>query len=57
MIEGTESVLVAPTMETGMKDDVRKKHCQSKIKELFSFNNGLVEKQVAFLLAVGHIVH
>ena len=50
-IEGTESVLVAPTMETGMKEDIRRKHGQSKTKEVISFDHGLAEKQSAFLLA------
>ena len=49
-IDGTESVLVAPTMEMGMKDDIRKKHGQSKTNEVFSFDDGLAEKQAAFLL-------
>ena len=55
-IEGTESVLVAPTMEMGMKEDIRKKHGQSKTKEVFSFDDGLAEKQGAFLLAARPIL-
>ena len=45
----TESVLVAPTMETGMKDDIGKKHGLFKRKEVFSFVYGLADKQGAFL--------
>ena len=55
-IQRTESVLVAPTMETGMKEDIRKKHGHSKTKEVFSFDDGLAEKQSAFLLAARPIV-
>ena len=57
-LEGTESVLIAPTMETGMKDDIRKNHCQSKTKEVFAFqfHDGLAEKQSAFLLTARPIL-
>ena len=43
-------------METGMKDDIRKKHGQSKTREVFSFDDGLPEKQAAFLLTARPIL-
>ena len=32
-----------------MKEDIRKQHVHSKTKELFSFDDGLTERQAAFL--------
>ena len=37
-IIGTENVLVSPTMEIGMKEDIKRKHGYMKSKELFAFD-------------------
>ncbi len=55
-IEGMENVLVAPTMETGMKEDIKKKHGQYKTKESFPFDEGLAERQAPILTSVRPIV-
>lgn len=55
-IEGTETLLGAPTMETGMKEDIRKKHGFNKTKDVFAFDEGLVEKQATFLLTARPIL-
>ena len=49
-IKDTESFLVAPSMEAGMKEEIKKCHGYTKTKELFAFNDGLVERQSAFLV-------
>ena len=49
-IKDTESLLVAPTMETGMKEELKKGHGYTKTKELFTFDDGLAERQSAFLV-------
>ena len=49
-IEGMENVLVAPTMETGMKEDIKKKHGYYKTKESFSFDEGLADRQAPILM-------
>ena len=49
-IKNTESFLVAPSMEAGMKEHIKKRHGYSKTKELFAFDDGLVEHQSAFLV-------
>ena len=48
-IKGTESFLCAPTMEAGMKEEIRKSHGHRKTKEVFSFDDGLAEQQGPFL--------
>jgi len=35
-IKDTESFLVAPTMEAGMKEELKKRHGYTKTKELFA---------------------
>ena len=55
-VEGMENVLVAPVMETGMKEDIKKKHGYYKTKESFSFDEGLAERQSPILTAVQPIV-
>ena len=40
-IKDTESFLVAPSMEAGMKEDIKKRHGYTKTKELFAFDDGL----------------
>ena len=49
-IRDTESLLVAPTMEAGMKEELKKRHGYTKTKDLFTFNDGLAERQSAFLV-------
>ena len=49
-IKDTESFLVAPSMEAGMKEDIKKRHGYTKTKELFAFDDGLVDRQSAFLV-------
>lgn len=50
-VKDTESLLVAPSMEAGMKEDIKKRHGYTKTKELFAFDDGLAERQSAFLVA------
>jgi len=51
-IKDTESVLVAPTMEAGMKEELKKRHGYTKTKELFAFDDGLAERQSALLVVL-----
>ena len=37
-------------METGMKEDIRKKHGFSTTKKVFTFDGGLDDQQATFLL-------
>jgi hypothetical protein len=55
-IEGTDTLLGAPAMETGMKEDIRKKHGYNKTKDVFAFDDGLAEKQATFLLTARPIL-
>ena len=55
-IEGTDTLLGAPAMETGMKEDIRKRHGFNKTKEVFAFDEGLAEKQATFLLTARPIL-
>ena len=55
-IEGMENVLVAPAMETEMKEDIKKKHGHHKTKDSFAFDDGLAERQAPILTAVRPIV-
>ena len=41
--------MCAPTMEAGMKEEIRKSHGHRKTKEVFSFDDGLAEQQGPFL--------
>ena len=43
-----ESLLVAQTMEAGMKEELKKRHSYNKTKELFTFDDDLAERQSAF---------
>ena len=40
-VKDTEFLLVAPTMEAGMKEDIKKRHGYTETKELFAFDDGL----------------
>ena len=55
-IKDTEALLVAPTMEAGMKDDIKKRHGYTKTKELFAFDDGLAERQNAFIVVARPIL-
>ena len=55
-IQGTESVLTAPKMEAGMKEDIQRKHGYNKTKEVFTFDEGLADKQATFLLTARPIL-
>ena len=48
-IKGMEEVLVAPTMETGTREYIKQKFGYHKTKEVFTSDDGLVEKQAPFL--------
>ena len=55
-IQGTESVLIAPSIEAGMKEDIQRKHGLNKTKEVFAFDEGQAEKQATFLLTARPIL-
>ena len=55
-LTSTESLLTVPTMEAGMKEEVRKRHGFHKTKDVFTFNDALAEKQGGFLLTAGPIL-
>lgn len=48
-IKGMDQVLVAPTMETGTREYIKQKFGYHKTKEVFTSDDGLVEKQAPFL--------
>lgn len=48
-IKSTESFLVAPTMEAGMKEELRKRHGYVKTKDTLAFDDGLAEKQATYI--------
>ncbi len=48
-IKGMDNVLLAPTMETGTKEYIKQKFGYHKTKEVFTSDDGLVEKQAPFL--------
>jgi hypothetical protein len=48
-IRNTDEILVAPTMETGIKEYIRQKFGHHKTKEILSFDDGLAERQAPFL--------
>ena len=48
-IEGTDTILVAPTMENGAKEHIKQKFGFQKTKEVFSTDEGLAERQTPFL--------
>lgn len=48
-IKSTESFLVAPTMEAGMKEELRKRHGYAKTKDTLAFDDGLAEKQATYI--------
>ena len=55
-IKGTAEFLVSPVMQTGMKDDIKRVHGLTKTKDLFTFDNGLADKQAPFISAVRPLV-
>ena len=48
-IEGADSILIVPTMEAGMKEDLRNCHGYQKTKEVLAFDEGLSEKQASYI--------
>jgi hypothetical protein len=48
-IEGTDAILVAPTMENGAKEHIEQKFGFLKTKDVFSTDEGLAERQTPFL--------
>ena len=48
-IEGADSILIAPAMEAGMKQDLRNRHGYQKTKEVLAFDEGLSEKQASHI--------
>ena len=55
-IKGTAEFLVSPVMQTGMKDDIKRVHGFTKTKDVFSFDDGLADKQAPFISAVRPLV-
>ena len=55
-IKGTAEFLVSPVMQTGMKDDIKRVHGFAKTKDLFTFDDGLADKQAPFISAVRPLV-
>jgi len=49
-IKEPESLLVAPTMEAGMKKELKKRHGYTKTMEILAFDDGMAERQSAFLV-------
>ena len=44
-IKGTAEFLASPVMQTGMKDDIKRVHGFTKTKDVFTFDDGLADKQ------------
>ena len=55
-IKGTAEFLVSPVMQTGMKDDIKRVHGFTKTKDVFTFDDGLADKQAPFISAVRPLV-
>ena len=55
-IKDTGSLLAAPTREAGMKKDIKKRHGYTKTKELFAVDDGLAERQAAFIIVARPIL-
>ena len=55
-IKGTADFLVSPTMQTGMKEDIKRVHGLSRTKDLFTFDEGLADKQAPFISVVQPLV-
>lgn len=48
-IKGSDGFMRAPTMEAGMKEEIRKSHGFRKTKDVFAFDDGLAEQQGPFI--------
>ena len=48
-LKGTDTFLRAPTLEAGMKEEIKKSHGFRKTKEVFAFDDGLAEQQGPFI--------
>ncbi|CAB4008128.1 Hypothetical predicted protein [Paramuricea clavata] len=55
-IKGTADFLVSPIMQTGMKEDIKRVHGLSRTKDLFTFDEGLADKQAPFISVVRPLV-
>lgn len=55
-LKESDTFLVSPTMEAGMKEDIRKQHGYNKTKDVFAFDEGLGERQGAFLVTARPIL-
>jgi hypothetical protein len=55
-IKGTADFLVSPVMQSGMKEDIKRHHGIPRTKELFSFDEGLAERQAPFICVVRPLV-
>ena len=55
-IKGTADFLVSPIMQTGMKEDIKRVHGLSRTKDLFTFDEGLADKQAPFIFVVRPLV-
>ena len=55
-IQKTAEFLVSPVMQTRMKDDIKSVHRFTKTKYVFTFDDGLGDKQTSFIFAVRPLV-
>ena len=55
-IKGTADFLVSPIMQTGMKEDIKRVHGLSRTKDLFTFDEGIADKQAPFISVVRPLV-
>ncbi|CAB3993269.1 Hypothetical predicted protein, partial [Paramuricea clavata] len=55
-IKGTVDFLVSPIMQTGMKEDIKRVHGLSRTNDLFTFDEGLADKQAPFISVVRPLV-
>ncbi|CAB4019461.1 Hypothetical predicted protein [Paramuricea clavata] len=55
-IKGTADFLVSPIMQTEMKEKIKRVHGLSQTKDLFTFDEGLADKQAPFISVVRPLV-
>ena len=48
-MQGTENIFISPTMEAGMREDIKKKHGYAWSKDVLAFDDGLADRQAPFL--------
>ena len=49
-IKDTDSFLISPKLETGMKEALRNQHGHVKTKDVLAFDEGLADQQTPFLM-------